>query len=349
MTAMPRVLITGIAGFIGSALAHECVARGYEVRGIDNCCNGNIDNISDVIEDIEFYKGDLADRRLLQKLCTGVEIIFHQAALPSVARSIADPLTSHIVNVDGTLNLLLEARRQGVRRVIYAASSAAYGDSESLPKRETMLPVPISPYGVQKLAGEYYMQCFARVYGLETVSLRYFNVFGPRQPADSAYSGVLARFIMSMLADKTPEIYGDGTQSRDFTFIDNVVQANLLAASAQTEAVSGEVFNIACGERRSLIEAYQIIANILHFTGNPKFLPARKGDIQHSLADISRAREHLGYEPQTDFRIGLERTIDWYRNELYRSAELATIAAGCSSPAQRSKNQDSGLAIRAAR
>jgi UDP-glucose 4-epimerase len=349
MTAMLRVLITGIAGFIGSSLAHECVARGYEVRGIDNLCNGNIDNISDVIEEIDFYKGDLADRRLLGKLCTGVEIIFHQAALPSVARSIADPLTSHIVNLDGTLNLLLEARQRGVRRVIYAASSAAYGDSESLPKRETMLPVPISPYGLQKLAGEYYMQCFARVYGLETVSLRYFNVFGPRQPADSAYSGVLARFIMSMLADKTPTIYGDGTQSRDFTFIDNVVQANLLAASAQTEAVSGQVFNIACGERYSLIEAYRIIANILHFTGKPKFLPARKGDIQHSLADISRARERLGYEPQTGFHIGLERTIDWYRNELSQSAELATMVAACYSPARRSRNRDSRLAIRPAR
>lgn len=323
---MPRVLITGIAGFIGSFLAHECVARGYEVRGIDNLCTGNLANIADAIEDIEFYRGNLTDRRLLRRLCTDVEIIFHQAALPSVAASIADPLTSHLANVDGTLNLLLEAKRQGVRRVVYAASSAAYGDSEILPKHEAMLPVPISPYAIQKLTGEYYMQCFARVYGVETVSLRYFNVFGPRQPAHSPYSGVLARFITSMLSDKAPEIYGDGTQSRDFTFIDDVVEANLLAASADAAAVSGGVFNIACGERHTLLETYQIIANALHFTRGPKFLPARKGDIQHSLADISRARQHLGYEPHAAFLTGLERTIEWYRDEMRRSAELTALA-----------------------
>jgi nucleoside-diphosphate-sugar epimerase len=322
---MPRVLITGIAGFIGSFLAHECVARGYEVRGIDNLCTGNLGNIADAVEDIEFYKGNLTDRRLLRRLCTGVEIIFHQAALPSVAASITDPLTSHLANVDGTLNLLLEAKRQGVRRVVYAASSAAYGNSEILPTHESMLPVPISPYAIQKLTGEYYMQCFARIYGVETVSLRYFNVFGPRQSAHSAYSGVLARFITSMLLDKEPEIYGDGTQSRDFTFVDDVVEANLLAASADAAAVSGEVFNIACGERHTLLETYQIIANALHFTRDPKFLPARKGDIQHSLADISRAREYLGYEPRAGFRTGLKRTIEWYQDEMRRSPRTESV------------------------
>ena len=323
---MPRVLITGIAGFIGSCLAHECVARGYEVRGIDNLCTGSLSNIADMFDDIEFYKGSLADRRLLRRLCTGVEIVFHQAALPFVAGSIADPLTSHLANVDGTLNLLLEAKRQGVRRVVYAASAAAYGDSEILPKHEGMLPAPISPYAIQKLTGEYYMQCFARIYGVETVSLRYFNVFGPRQSAHSAYSGVLARFITSMLLDKTPEIYGDGTQSRDFTFIDDVVEANLLAASADAAEVSGEVFNIACGEGHTLLETYQIIANALHFTRGPKFLPGRKGDIQHSLADIGRAREHLGYEPHASFLTGLERTVEWYRDDMRRSAELTALA-----------------------
>jgi nucleoside-diphosphate-sugar epimerase len=324
--AMPRVLITGIAGFIGSFIARECVARSYEVRGIDNLCAGRLGNIADVIEEIEFYRGNLTDRKLLRKLCTGVDIIFHQAALPSVAGSIADPLTSHMANVDGTLNLLLEARRQGVRRIVYAASSAAYGDSEILPKHEKMLPAPISPYAIQKLTGEYYMHCFARVYGVETVSLRYFNVFGPRQSANSTYSGVLARFITSMLLNNRPEIYGDGTQSRDFTFIDDVVEANMLAASADAAVVSGEVFNIACGERHTLLETYQAIADVLHFTRGPKFLPARKGDIQHSLADISRAREYLGYEPRAGFHAGLERTIEWYRAEMRRSAELNALA-----------------------
>lgn len=322
---MPKVLITGIAGFIGSALAHECVARGYEVRGVDNLCAGNIDNIAD-IEEIEFYRGSLTNRRLLRNLCSDVDIVFHQAALASVAGSIEDPAASHVANLDGTLNLLLEARRQGVRRVIYASSSAAYGDSEILPKAETMLPAPISPYAIQKLAGEYYMQCFAGIYKLETVSLRYFNVFGPRQSANSPYSGVLARFITSMLAGKTPEIYGDGTQSRDFTFIDDVVRANMLAATADASDVGGEVFNIACGQRHTLLETYSILAEILHFQREPKLLPARAGDIRHSEADISRARECLGYEPRISFRAGLERTVGWYRDARHRSAELMGVA-----------------------
>ncbi len=318
---MPRVLITGIAGFIGSSIAHECAARGYDVRGIDNLCTGSIDNFAD-IEEIEFYKGSLADRRLLRELCRVVYIIFHHAALPSVAGSIADPVATHMVNVDGTLNLLLEAKRRGVRRVIYAASSAAYGNSPCQPKSEDMLPAPISPYAIQKLASEHYMRCFAEIYGMETVSLRYFNVFGPRQPANSAYSGVLARFITTMLSDGTPEIYGDGTQSRDFTFIDDVVEANMLAASAPYEAINGKVFNIARGEAHTLLETYQIIADLLHFNGRPRFLPAREGDIQHSQADITSARKHLGYKPRTSFRIGLERTVDWYRDQRHRYAEL---------------------------
>ncbi|MGH9587123.1 MAG: SDR family oxidoreductase [Acidobacteriaceae bacterium] len=322
---MPKVLITGIAGFIGSALAHECAARGYEVRGVDNLSSGNIANITD-IEEIEFYRGSLTNRRLLRNLCADVDIVFHQAALASVAGSIEDPATAHISNLDGTLNLLLEARRQGVRRLIYASSSAAYGDSPTLPKIEDMLPVPISPYAIQKLAAEHYVQCFARIYGMETVSLRYFNVFGPRQSANSPYSGVLARFITAMLTGATPEIYGDGMQSRDFCFIDNVVHANMLAAFANAQDVSGQVFNIACGQRHSLLETYSILADILQFKKEPKFLPARAGDIRHSEADISRARGRLGYEPRVGFRSGLEQTVAWYRDQRNRAGELMALA-----------------------
>lgn len=319
---MPRVLITGIAGFIGSSIAHECAARGYDIRGIDNLSTGTIDNIAD-IEEIEFYKGSLADRRLLRELCKDVDILFHQAALPSIPGSIEDPVTSHMTNVDGTLNLLIEARRRGVPRIVYAASYSAYGVSEALPKSEKMRATPVSPYAIQKVASEHYMQSFATLYGIETVSLRYFNVFGPRRPANS---GVLTRFITSMLSDRTPEIYGDGTQSRDFTFIDDVVAANMLAASAPSESVNGMIFNIACGKAHTLLESYQIIADLLHFTRGPKFLPARKGDFQHSRADISSAREHLGYEPRTNFRIGLERTIDWYRDKRHRHIEQIASA-----------------------
>jgi nucleoside-diphosphate-sugar epimerase len=319
---MPRVLITGIAGFIGSSLARECVARGYEVRGIDNLCSGSLDTVADLAS-IEFYKGSLSDRRLLRKLCAGVDIIFHEAALPSVAMSVSDPLSSHKTNVGGTLNLLLEAQREKVRRIVYAASAAAYGDSTVIPSREAMLPEPLSPYAVQKLAGEYYMQSFARVYGMETVSLRYFNVFGPRQVADSPYSGVLTRFITSMLSDVSPEIYGDGTQSRDFIFVDDIVEANLLAAEADPEVVSGEVFNVGRGEAHTLLEAYQVIAELLDFKGCPRFLPRRAGDILHSMADIRRARESLKFEPRTSFREGLEHTVDWYRQEFHRTDDLA--------------------------
>jgi len=321
---MRKVLITGIAGFIGSALAHQCASLGYEVRGIDNLSAGDVQNIAD-IQEIEFYRGSLTNRRLLRHLCDGVDTIFHHAALPSVAGSIEDPVASHVANLDGTLNLLLEARRQGVRRVIYASSSAAYGDSDVLPKAETMLPEPISPYAIQKLAGEFYMRCFARLYGIETVSLRYFNVFGPRQSAHSPYSGVLARFINAMLSGRSPEIYGNGTQSRDFVFIDDVVEANMLAASADATVVSGEVFNIARGERHTVLETYEILADILQFRGLPKFLQARPGDIRHSQADISRARELLGYEPRVSFRSGLEQTAAWYQEAHFRPA-LAAMA-----------------------
>lgn len=323
---MPRVLITGIAGFIGSAIAHECATRGYEICGIDNLTTGSIDNIAD-IEEIEFYRGSLTNRRLLRTVCAGVDIVFHQAALASVAGSIEDPASSHITNLDGTLNLLLEAQKEGVKRVVYASSSAVYGDSTALPKSERMLPEPISPYAVQKLSGEYYMRCFARIHGMETVCLRYFNVFGPRQSAHSSYSGVLARFITSMLAGVVPEIYGNGTQSRDFVYVDDVVEANMRAALADSAKASGGVFNIARGQRHALLEIYAILSEYLHFSGGPEFRPARPGDILHSEADISRAREELGYEPRVSFRDGLERTIEWYRGERHRLEEMPAAVA----------------------
>lgn len=302
---------------MGSSLAHECIARGYDVRGLDNLCTGTIDNIADIRE-IEFYRGNLTDRRLLREICKDMEIIFHYAAFPSVEGLATDPLASHATNVDGTLNLLIEACRRGVRRVIFAASSAAYGCSEVQPACETMLPVPATLYATQKLANEYYMQCFARNYGVETVSLRYFNVFGPRQTAYSPHSTVIAHFITSMLSSQAPEIFGDGRQSRDFTFIDDVIEANMLAASAAPEAVNGKVFNIASGITHTLLEVYQVIAEVLRFTQEPRFLPGPAGSILHSQADISSAYKYLGCRPRIPFRIGVEQTINWYRSNRHR-------------------------------
>lgn len=318
---MLRVLITGVAGFVGSSLAHECASRGYDIRGIDNLCAGTLANIAD-IEELEFYKGSLSDRRLLRTLCKDVDIIFHLAALPSITKSIFDPLACHLTNLDGTLNLLLEAQRNGVRRVIYSGSSAVYGNAATLPSSEAMLPAPISPYAVQNLAAEYYMQCFAQLYGLETVSLRYFTVFGPRQSSTMPQSGVLARFIAAMLSGTTPEIYGDGLQTRDFTFIDDVVEATLLAAVAKPEHVSGKVFNVGSGVAHSLLEAHHMIAEILRCNVKPRFLPTRPGDICHSRADTSLARQYLGFEAHTSFRAGIERAIDWYTDGRRRPAEL---------------------------
>jgi len=310
---MTRILITGIAGFIGSSLAHELVSRGYDVRGIDNLSTGNLANISDLLSSVWFEEGDHCDRALMRSLCEGVDVIFHQGALPSVPKSVLDPLSSHVANVNGTLAVLLAARDARVRRVVYAASSSAYGESPTLPKHEAMCTAPLSPYAVQKLTGEHYMRSFAHVYGMETVCLRYFNVFGPRQAADSPYSGVLAQFIRSMLRGSTPTIFGDGSQSRDFTYIQNVVEANLLAALAPAKTVSGHVYNIACGERHSLLEIYRALAKILSFNRPPQFAAPRCGDIQHSLADITRAQNDLGYTPTVSFYDGLVRTVAWYQ------------------------------------
>lgn len=305
-------LVTGVAGFVGRSLAQALLARGERVRGIDNFITGKRGNLAG-LEGMEFIEGDLTDAGTCARACHGVEVVLHEAALASVPRSVADPVATHRNCVDATLNLLVAARAAGVRRVVYAGSSSAYGDTPTLPKHEEMRPNPISPYAVAKLAGEHYMQSFARVYGLETVVLRYFNVFGPYQDPGSPYSGVLAVFCRRMLAGEQPTIYGDGEQSRDFTYIDNVVEANLLAAAAPAEKVSGQVMNTATGARITLNETFALLCELTGYRGKPAYGPERAGDIRHSLADIGRARELLGYEPKVDFREGLRRTVEWYR------------------------------------
>jgi len=306
-------LVTGAAGFIGRSIAAELLRRGEQVRGIDNLSTGKKENITD-LGAMEFIEADLNDADSVAAACRGVDVIFHEAALPSVPRSVKDPWMSNEANVSGTLRLLIGAREAGTKRVVYAGSSSAYGETPTLPKVETMLPAPISPYAVSKLTGEYYMQSFARVYGLETVALRYFNVFGPYQDPSSQYSGVLAKFTRQMLANQAPTIWGDGEQSRDFTFIENVVHANLLAAQAPAEAVSGRVFNIATNSRITLNQAVAMLRELTGYAGEVYNGPERSGDIRHSLADIRLAEEHLGYKVQVDFREGLRRTIEWYRD-----------------------------------
>ena len=309
---MAKYLVTGVAGFIGRSIAAALLERGDDVRGVDNFATGKRENLVG-LEGLEFVEGDLADLNLAHAVCAGVEIVFHEAALPSVPRSVIDPVASNVACVDATVNLLWAAKEAGVRRVVYAGSSSAYGDTPTLPKHEEMLPNPISPYAVAKLAGEYYMRSFARVYGQETVSLRYFNVFGPYQDPASQYSGVLAVFCRKMLAGEEPVIYGDGETSRDFTYIQNTVEANLLAATAPAARVSGRVMNVATGVRVTLNQVVEALREITGYAGQVRYAPERAGDIKHSLADISLARELLGYAPSVDFREGLMRTVEWYR------------------------------------
>jgi UDP-N-acetylglucosamine/UDP-N-acetyl-alpha-D-glucosaminouronate 4-epimerase len=307
-----RVLVTGGGGFIGSNLVERLLAEGFEVRVLDNFATGRRENLRPWLEDIDLVEGDIQSYERVHNATRGCDVVFHQAALPSVPRSIQDPLTSSAVNVTGTLNVLLAARDERVRRVVFASSSSLYGANPELPKRETMPTVPIAPYAVSKLAAENYCRAFWNVYRLETVSLRYFNVFGPRQDPLSQYAAVLPRFITAALEGERPTIYGDGEQSRDFTYIDNAVEANLLAARA--DGVAGEVFNIACGENVSL---NAIIGEIRSLTGievDPLYSDPRPGDVRHSLADISRAREALGYEPAVAVREGIARVIDHYRS-----------------------------------
>ena len=310
---MPTYLITGIAGFIGSTLARALLAQGETVRGFDNFSTGKRENLVDILNQIELHEADLLDLDALHQACRGVDFVSHQAAIPSVPRSVKDPLGNNRANVDGTLNVLVAARDAKVKRVVYAASSSAYGDTPTLPKREDMLPSPNSPYATAKLAGEYYMTTFHRCYGLETVCLRYFNVFGPRQDPTSPYSGVLAKFISQMLSGEAPTIFGDGKQSRDFTFVENVVSANLLAASSPGHDAVGKVFNVATGYRTDLYQTFQILKKLTGYSGDVKYGPERPGDVKHSLADISRAEKYLGYKPIVDFEEGLGRTVEWYR------------------------------------
>jgi nucleoside-diphosphate-sugar epimerase len=309
---LAKYLVTGVAGFIGRSIAAALLKQGESVRGIDNFITGKRENLIG-LEAMEFIEGDLADPAACARACEGVEIVFHEAALASVPRSVADPVSTNTNCVTASLNLLVAARAAGVRRVVYAGSSSAYGDTPTLPKVETMLPAPISPYAVAKLAAEHYMGSFTRVYGLETVVLRYFNVFGPHQDPTSQYSGVLAVFCRKMLAGEQPSIFGDGEQSRDFTYIDNVVHANLLAAAAPAEKVSGRVMNTATGSRITLNDTFRALCDLTGYQGKPNYLPPRNGDIRDSLADIHLAGELLGYKPQVDFREGLRRTVDWYR------------------------------------
>lgn len=309
---MPRYLITGVAGFVGSSLARALVSQSHEVRGIDNLSSGKTANLEDIADRVDFREVDLRDDSALLNACRDVDFVLHQAAIPSVVSSIDDPVATHRSNVDGTLGLLLAARTSKVKRVVFASSCAIYGDA-TLPNREEMKPRPLSPYAVSKITGEYYMESFYRVYGLETVSLRYFNVFGQRQDAASEYSGVIAKFIRMMAEGKRPTIFGDGEQSRDFTFVENVVAANLLACIAPTEDVAGQVFNIGSGARFSVNHIYRTLQQILDFPSPPIYALARAGEIRHSYADISLARTKLGYVPQVSFEEGIKRTVEWFR------------------------------------
>jgi len=320
---METYLVTGAAGFIGRSIAAELLARGKNVRGIDNFMTGKRENLLG-LEAMDFIEADINDAAAVAEACRGVECIFHEAAIPSVPRSIEDPVTSNHAGVSGTVQLLVAAKNAKVRRVVYAGSSSVYGNTPTLPKQEQMQPSPISPYAVSKLAGELYMQSFARVYGLETVVIRYFNVFGPYRDPTSHYSGILAIFTMKMLAGDIPTIYGDGEQSRDFTFIQNVVHGNLLASEAPAERVSGKVFNIATGNRVTLNQTVEILRRATGYSGEVRYAAERSGDVKHSLADISRAKESFGYEPLVDFREGIERTVAWYK----AAAETVNTHAG---------------------
>jgi len=307
-------LITGGAGFIGSSLARALLERGDTVRVLDNFSTGKRENLADLAGRITLFEGDVADIALLREAVRGVEYVFHEAALASVPRSVEDPLGTHEANVTGTVRLLAAARDAGVRRLVYAASSSAYGDQPALPKVETMAPSPLSPYAVSKLAAEYYCQAFAACYGLETVCLRYFNIYGPRQDPASVYAAVIPRFIVAMLRGERPVIYGDGEQSRDFTYIADCVSANLLAATAPRAV--GKTVNVACGKRYTLNELVALLNQILGSAIEPIYEPARRGDVKHSQASITEARRLLGYRPHYSFKKGLRETVAWFQSHL---------------------------------
>lgn len=307
---MAHYLVTGGCGFIGSHLVKALVKRGERVRVFDNCTTGKAENIADVADKIEFCSADLQDIDAVSQAVEGIDYVFHQGALPSVARSVADPIVTNNVNINGTLNLLVASRDADVKRVVYAASSSAYGNRPKSIKSEDLPPNPASPYALTKYVGECYCQIFTQLYGLETVALRYFNIFGPGQDSSSSYSAVIPLFISAYLNGEAPKIEGDGEQSRDFTYVANAVHANLLACHA--EGVAGEVFNVGCGERASINQLASLIGEMMESDTKPVYVAPRPGDVRHSLADIQKARRLLGYEPQIDLKTGLRRTVDWF-------------------------------------
>jgi len=310
---MSKYLVTGGGGFIGSNIVGELLQRGEEVRILDNFSTGRRENIAEFSGKIEVIEGDVRDLKTVEEAVNGVDFVFHQAALPSVQRSILNPLTTNEVNITGTLNLLLASKETKVRRFVYASSSSVYGNSADLPKSEDMSPHPLSPYAISKLAGERYCQAFYDIYGLETICLRYFNVFGPKQDPFSEYSAVIPKFIKALAQKRRPDIYGDGEQTRDFTYVHNVVMANLLASSA--EGVAGEVINIACGERFSLNRMLKFLQGVFNLDIDPVYSDPRPGEVRDSLADVTKARKLLGYEPQTSFFEGLNKTVQWFTRQ----------------------------------
>jgi len=311
---MEKFLITGGAGFIGSNICRKLVSQGCFVRVIDNLLTGKKSNLASILDKIEFIEADMGEEDVARAAMKDIEVVLHQGALPSVPRSVDDPAATHRHCVDATFTLLLAARDASVKRFVYASSSSAYGDTPTLPKVETMLPSPLSPYAVAKLVGEYYCKVFSGVFGLQTISLRYFNVFGPHQDPTSQYAAAIPAFVTAILKDKPPTIYGDGEQSRDFTYVDNVVEANLLAARAKK--TGGEVINIACGKAITVNEIIDMINEILGKNVKPIYTAPRPGDVKHSLADISLAKELISFKPKISFRQGLERAIGWYRENL---------------------------------
>jgi nucleoside-diphosphate-sugar epimerase len=316
-----KTLVTGGGGFIGSHLASHLAELGHDIRILDNFASGQRSNMLALPDDVELIEGDIQSYERAHNAVTGCEIVFHQAALPSVPRSVQDPLTSNATNITGTLNVLLAARDAGVRRVIFASSSSIYGSSPEMPKREDVLPLPISPYAAAKMACEGYCRSFAEVYGLETVALRYFNVFGPRQDPRSEYAAAVPKFINELMAGERPTVFGDGEQSRDFAYVQNIIEANVLAMDAQ--GVAGQVFNVACGEAVTLNQLLDELRDLLDTDTEAEYVAPRPGDVRHSLADISRARAALGYEPSVHLREGLRRTIEHFREEGLPVREMA--------------------------
>jgi len=314
LTSVTKFLVTGGAGFIGSNICKELVSQGCFVRVVDNLLTGKKSNLASIIDKVDFVQADMGDAEVAQSAMKDIDVVLHQGALPSVPRSVDDPAATHRHCVDATFTLLLAARDAGVKRFVFAASSSAYGDTPTLPKVETMTPMPLSPYAAAKLVGEYYCSVFYKVFGLETISLRYFNVFGPNQDPASQYAAAIPAFVTAILKDKPPTVYGDGEQSRDFTYIDNVVEANLLAA--RVKQTKGEVINIACGEAVTVNEIIALINELLGKNIKPIYTDPRPGDVKHSLADITLAEKLIGYKSKVPFKQGLKLAIEWYRDNL---------------------------------